>query len=150
MMPEQAQAPEAGAEASGGGGGAEAPPDPIVQYVLLRRDLWQEQGWPLGSVVAQACHASVAAIWMHSDDALTMSYCAPGNLDHMTKVVLEVKGEAQLRNLAAKLQEAGIAHKLWIEQPEDFPTCLATKPYPKSQVAAQFKKFNLCKAMFSK
>ena len=24
-----------------------------------------------------------------------------------------------------------IRHKLWIEQPENYPTCLALKPYPK-------------------
>jgi hypothetical protein len=23
------------------------------------------------------------------------------------------------------------SHKLWVEQPENFPTCLALKPYPK-------------------
>ena len=62
------------------------------------------------------------------------------------QVVLEVKGEAQLTQLAEKLAEAGIAHKLWIEQPENFPTCLAVKPYPKSAVAPLMKKFQLCKA----
>ena len=61
------------------------------------------------------------------------------------QVVLEVKGEPQLRTLSAALSAAGVAHKLWTEQPEDFATCLATKPYPKSAVAAHFKKVNLCK-----
>eukprot|EP00955_Chlamydomonas_euryale_P083012 363790-Chlamydomonas_euryale.AAC.19 len=51
------------------------------------------------------------------------------------QVVLEAKGEAQLRNLAQKLTEAGVKHKLWIEQPENYPTCLAFKPSPKSEVA---------------
>lgn len=36
------------------------PDVPIVQYVVLRKDLWSEKGWPLGSIVAQACHASSA------------------------------------------------------------------------------------------
>ncbi len=63
----------------------------------------------------------------------------------MQQVVLEVKGEAQLTNLAAKLQEAGVPHKLWIEQPENFPTCLATAPAPKSAVQQHFKKLKLCK-----
>ena len=27
--------------------------DAIVQYVVLRRDLWREQAWPLGSIIAQ-------------------------------------------------------------------------------------------------
>jgi len=61
------------------------------------------------------------------------------------QVVLEIKSEAQLRNLSAKLTEAGVPHKLWIEQPEDFATCLATAPAPKSLVAPHVKKLKLCK-----
>ena len=39
---------------------SEKPDDVVVQYVVLRRDLIDS--WPLGSVVTQGCHASVAAI----------------------------------------------------------------------------------------
>lgn len=56
-----------------------------------------------------------------------------------------MKGEAQLRGLAAKMAEAGVAHKLWVEQPEDYATCLATAPARKSAVAALVKKLKLCK-----
>ncbi|KAI3898368.1 hypothetical protein MKW92_018692 [Papaver armeniacum] len=117
--------------------------DVVVQYVVLRRDLIDS--WPLGSVVTQGCHASVAAIWSHKDDAHTIDYCSPDNIDSMHKVTLEVKGETQLQNLSQKLTTNGIAHKLWIEQPENFPTCLATKPYPKSVVSSFFKNLKLCK-----
>ena len=61
------------------------------------------------------------------------------------QVTLEVKGETQLVNLSEKLTAGGITHKLWIEQPENSPTCLATKPYPKSIVSSFFKKLKLCK-----
>ncbi|KAK8505444.1 hypothetical protein V6N13_045881 [Hibiscus sabdariffa] len=104
--------------------------DVLVQYVVLRRDLIDT--WPLGSVVTQGCHASVSAIWSHKDDPHTLQYCSPQNIDSMHKVTLEVKGEIQILNLAEKLSAGGIDHKLWIEQPENIPTCLATKPYPKS------------------
>lgn len=117
--------------------------DTVVQYVVLRRDLIDS--WPLGSVVTQGCHAAVAAIWSHKDDAVTLQYCSPSNLDSMHKVTLEVKGEAQILNLAEKLKAGGIAYNLWIEQPENIPTCLATKPYPKSLVSSFFKKLKLCK-----
>ncbi|KMS99411.1 hypothetical protein BVRB_2g045330 isoform B [Beta vulgaris subsp. vulgaris] len=118
--------------------------DVVVQYVVLRRDLIDK--WPLGSVVTQGCHASVAAIWQHKDDSSTLRYCSPPHaLDSMHKVTLEVKGETQLVNLSEKLNSAGILHKLWIEQPENFPTCLATKPYPKSVVSPFFRKLKLCK-----
>jgi hypothetical protein len=62
------------------------------------------------------------------------------------QVVLEVKGEVQLLNLSEKLGAAGISHKLWVEQPENFPTCLATKPYRRSEAGQHFKKLQLCKA----
>ncbi|KZV31700.1 hypothetical protein F511_00504 [Dorcoceras hygrometricum] len=122
-----------------GGSAAEV----VVQYVVLRRDLIDS--WPLGSVVTQGCHASVAAIWAHKDDPDTLLYCSNSNIDSMHKVTLEVKGEAQIRDLSEKLEAGGVAHKLWMEQPENIPTCLATKPYPKSFVSSFFKKLKLCK-----
>ncbi|KAF5461543.1 hypothetical protein F2P56_017630 [Juglans regia] len=117
--------------------------DVIVQYVVLRRDLIDT--WPLGSVVTQGCHASVCAIWSHKDDPQTIEYCSSQNIDSMHKVTLEVKGEPHILNLSEKLTAGGITHKLWIEQPENIPTCLATKPYPKSAVSSFFKKLKLCK-----
>jgi len=120
-------------------------PDPVVQYIVLRKDLVDTMKWPLGSVISQGCHAAVAAIWIHKDDPVTAEYCGTANLDNMHKVTLEVKGETQLRNLAQKLEVGGVAHKLWMEQPENFPTCLATKPYRKSEVASFFKSLKLCR-----
>uniref|UniRef100_A0A2P2N1U4 peptidyl-tRNA hydrolase n=1 Tax=Rhizophora mucronata TaxID=61149 RepID=A0A2P2N1U4_RHIMU len=117
--------------------------DVLVQYVVLRRDLIDT--WPLGSVVTQGCHASVAAIWAHRDDPHTLRYCSPESIESMHKVTLEVKGEPQILNLSEKLVAGGIDHKLWIEQPENIPTCLATKPYPKSIASLFFKKLKLCK-----
>ncbi|KAG0527343.1 hypothetical protein BDA96_06G225600 [Sorghum bicolor] len=136
-----ASAPDAAAAA--GEEGAKEAVDVLVQYVVLRRDL--ADAWPLGSVVAQGCHAAVSAVWAHRDHPDTAAYCAPDNLDRMHKVTLEVKGETQLKNLSEKLQAAGVRHKLWIEQPENIPTCIATAPCPKSQVSSFFKKLKLCK-----
>lgn len=58
--------------------------DVLVQYVVLRRDL--VDAWPLGSVVTQGCHASVAAVWSHKDDPHTVDYCSPTNIDSMHNV----------------------------------------------------------------
>ncbi|PQM38332.1 putative peptidyl-tRNA hydrolase PTRHD1 [Prunus yedoensis var. nudiflora] len=139
------------AEANSDTSKSETPPDVLVQYVVLRRDLIDT--WPTGSVVTQGCHASVSAIWSHKDDPHTLQYCSPEISTLCTSaatfsdfwVTLEVKGEPQILNLSEKLTAGGIAHKLWIEQPENYPTCLATKPYPKSVVSAYFKKLKLCK-----
>ena len=63
----------------------------------------------------------------------------------MHKVVLEVPTEADLLKTAEKLKENDISHKLWIEQPENYATCLAVKPYQKEQVQKFFKKYKLYK-----
>ncbi|KAL0033917.1 hypothetical protein WJX77_010753 [Trebouxia sp. C0004] len=119
----------------------------LVQYLVLRKDLWNSLKWPLGSIIAQACHASTAALWLNKDSPVTTAYCAAQNLDHMRKVVLEVKGEQQLHTLSNRLTEHKIAHKLWVEQPENFPTCLATAPCSKAEAQQHFKKFQLCKGV---
>ncbi|GJN01833.1 hypothetical protein PR202_ga19134 [Eleusine coracana subsp. coracana] len=143
----QTRLPAAAAATGIGEEGGKEPGDVLVQYVVLRRDL--ADAWPLGSVVAQGCHAAIAAVWAHRDHPDTAAYCGPDNLDRMHKacstVTLEVKGETQLKNLAEKLESAGVRHKVWIEQPENIPTCIATAPCPKSQVSSFFKKLKLCK-----
>lgn len=63
-------------------------PDDLVQYIVLRKDLWNSLNWPLGSIVAQACHASTAALWLSKDDDATFAYCATEKLDHMHKASL--------------------------------------------------------------
>lgn len=60
----------------------------IVQYVVMRGDLARTMGWPLGAVVAQACHACTAVIHLFYNDAHTQAYL--DDLDNMRKVVLEV------------------------------------------------------------
>jgi peptidyl-tRNA hydrolase len=125
---------------------AAAPPDDfLVMYVVLRRDLWTELRWPLGPVVAQAAHAATAALWLARDAPATAAYCADGAIDAMRKVTLEVGGEAELRALAAKLEAAGVVHKLWVEQPEGVATALATAPAAKSAVGPLLKRLKLCK-----
>ncbi len=57
----------------------------------------------------------------------------------------QAPNEDSLRTLQAELKENDVDHKLWVEQPENFPTCLATKPYPKDAVQKYFKMFKLFK-----
>lgn len=64
----------------------DADDDVLIQYVVLRKDLWTKLHWPLGSIVAQGCHAAVAALWLSKDDQYTSKYCSQDNLDHMRKV----------------------------------------------------------------
>jgi peptidyl-tRNA hydrolase len=117
--------------------------DPIVQFVVVRRDLLKTMEWPVGSVMAQACHACLAVVHQNLDDSDVQAYLAPENIDSMHKVIKECKGEPQLRTLAEKLAADNICHKLWMEQPEDIPTAIALKPYPRSRVAPLLKKYQL-------
>lgn len=125
--------------------GTDAGEDALYQFIILRKDLGRALGWPLGSLAAQCAHAAVAAVWKFRDAADTVEYCAPENIKNMRKVVLEVKNENALRKLSETLAADGIEHELWNEMPEDYPTCLATRPYRRSVVAGYFKKCNLAK-----
>ena len=60
----------------------------IVQYVLVRADLCKTLGWPVGALVAQACHASTAVIHLFYNHEDTQKYLA--DLDNMHKIVLAV------------------------------------------------------------
>ena len=107
-----------------------------MQFVVVRRDLLKDMEWPVGSVIAQACHACTAALWAHRNDACVQEYVSEQAIGAMHKVVKECKGETQLRTLADKLKAEGIAHWLWMEQPENLPTAIALKPYPREQVTS--------------
>lgn len=48
-----------------------------------------------------------------------------------------------MENLSKTLVESGIEHKLWLEQPENIPTCIAVKPYVKETVQMHFKELKL-------
>ncbi len=113
--------------------------DTLVQYIILRSDL----KWPTGALITQCCHASSAALYLNINDEFTQKYFS--NLDNMHKITLAAQNESDLIDLENKLKENLIQHKLWIEQPENIPTALATKPYPKYQIEKFFKKFKLFK-----
>ncbi|XP_072398232.1 putative peptidyl-tRNA hydrolase PTRHD1 [Diabrotica undecimpunctata] len=115
----------------------------IVQYVIVRGDLLKALEWPAGAVIAQACHAVTAVTHLFYEDEFTQRYLK--DLDNMHKVVLEAPDEKSLVNLKEKLEENSVKHKLWIEQPENIPTCLVVKPYPKEEIQKYFKRFKLFK-----
>ncbi|XP_065898064.1 putative peptidyl-tRNA hydrolase PTRHD1 [Dysidea avara] len=115
----------------------------LVQYIALRGDLLRVEKWPIGAIVAQACHASAAVLHQFREDPNTQLYFK--NLDNMRKVVVEAKDEAELVGIADALQDDKMDFKLWTEQPENIATCLATKPYEKSDIQKYFKKLKLFK-----
>jgi len=68
----------------------------------------------------------------------TQAYVSADNLPHMHKIVLQTPKNVSLSDLAAQLSaethEAMPPHYLWLEQPENVPTCLAVAPNRKPEV----------------
>ena len=115
----------------------------LVQYIVLRGDLYRQLRWSVGALIAQGCHACTAVATMFHDDPNMVQYVS--NIDGMHKVVLEAENEESLQCLSQTLKENSIDFKLWIEQPENYSTCLVTKPYKKEDVQKFFKSFKLFK-----
>ena len=63
----------------------------------------------------------------------------------MIVLMMQIDDENGLRQLAEVLMANGIDYKLWIEQPENIATCLATKPYPKQETQQYFFTLKLFK-----
>ncbi|NWU19277.1 PTRD1 hydrolase, partial [Dyaphorophyia castanea] len=114
----------------------------LVQYVVLRGDLARPpRSWPLGAVVAQGCHAALAAVHAYREHPDTAAYLEQGGA--MRTVVLEAPDENSLLDLAEILKENGLEHRLWTEHPEGIPTCLALRPYPRDLVRRHLRNFKL-------
>lgn len=111
----------------------------IVQYIVVRTDL----GWTTGAIIAQACHASVAAIVTSLESQNTKSYLK--DLDNMHKVVLKAEKVDDLDKIECELKRSQISYHLWIEKPENVATCLAISPQPKALVQAIFRHLKLLK-----
>jgi peptidyl-tRNA hydrolase len=109
----------------------------IVQYILVNKSL----KWPVGAIAANACHASTAAIWISRESLQTKQYME--DLDNMHKIVLGADNAEALVQTASALQSAGIAHKLWIEQPEGVVAMLASAPQTRDVLAPYFSPFKL-------
>merc|ERR1719330_751015 len=113
--------------------GAASSGDPLVMYVLVRKDL----DWPMGALMNQACHACTAVAWEARNDPQAAAYFSETERQMIT-YSMGASDVAQMEKLAGKLQAAGVPHRVWTEQPEDVPTSLATWPRRKSEVQKCF------------
>lgn len=138
---ESAVPTDVGPASGGGAATAAAGDDVLVQYLVLTKP----KGFSAGALVAQGAHAAVAAVFATRDAEHTRAYCDPARVDSMHKVCLEAPGPEALRALAAALAAAAppVAHKLWVEQPENVATALATAPYPRSALRPFFAALKL-------
>ncbi|EKX44169.1 hypothetical protein GUITHDRAFT_39604, partial [Guillardia theta CCMP2712] len=107
--------------------------DPLVQHVILRKDLTKKPlSWPAGSMIAQACHVVSKTLWEMKDHANVQHHTESYMCSRGAKVTLSVESEEELLGVSKTLQDNGIEHRVWKEQPEGILTAIATIPYPKS------------------
>ncbi|PCH35567.1 peptidyl-tRNA hydrolase II [Wolfiporia cocos MD-104 SS10] len=103
-------------------------PQPLVMQIVVRRDLLDAEGWGVGPLMAQVAHATAAVLHETASLPDTQAYLA--DLKNMRKAVLQTADQASIERLSALLASGTppIAHHLWVEQPENVPTCLALAP----------------------
>ncbi|KZT01442.1 peptidyl-tRNA hydrolase II [Laetiporus sulphureus 93-53] len=101
---------------------------PLIVQLVVRRDLLEAEGWGVGPLMSQTAHAAVAVLHETRDLPETQAYLA--DLKNMRKAVLQVADRKSLERLSELLSSSVplIPHHLWIEQPENEPTCLALAP----------------------
>ncbi|RKP13319.1 peptidyl-tRNA hydrolase II domain-containing protein [Piptocephalis cylindrospora] len=115
----------------------------LTMFIILRKDLVEKEGWPIGAMMTQACHAATAALWTFRDQPQTIQYLQ--DIPNMTKVTLEVKSLTDLNYTAKALEDLHIPVYQWREQPEDLVTCLATSPILRSAAGKALKRVRLWK-----
>ena len=92
-------------------------------------------------LLAQGCHAAIAAVIKNLDKQPTQAYL--DNLESMYKVVLKAETDDQLEVLISKLEAQDIDHYVWTEQPENIRTCVASAPNDKARLQPLFRSFKL-------
>ncbi|KAM0679496.1 peptidyl-tRNA hydrolase domain-containing protein 1 [Glugoides intestinalis] len=111
----------------------------IKQFVFLRKDL---KSFSTGALVAQACHASIAAIEKYKEDVETITYLK--DLEEMTTVVYSIE-EGDIQIVCEDLEAMHVKYYLWIEE-KKIRTCISTVPIDISsnrQFEEYRKKFRL-------
>lgn len=115
----------------------------LRQIVLLRRDLLTTLNWTMGSIIAQAIHASVDCLNTFKVDPAVLEYTSDSNRKAMTTIVLEVETHQQMDDLQTLLSKESIDFTLWIEQPENILTAIALKPCLKKEMPDFLKSLKL-------
>lgn len=109
-------------------GGDNTAAGPLYMQLVVRRDLLDAEGWGVGPLMAQVAHATAAVLHETRELPETQTYLA--DLKTMHKVVLQTADRKSLEKLCTLLSSSDppVPHHLWMEQPDNEPTCLALAP----------------------
>jgi hypothetical protein len=107
----------------------------LVQYIVMRGDLVKKlKNWNTGGLISNGSHACCAVNAANADDPDTRAYLSTTAVKQMHTVTLQAKDVDELRATSETLKANNIKHHLWLEQPDNIETCLATKPYPRGVI----------------
>ncbi|KAI0741145.1 peptidyl-tRNA hydrolase II [Earliella scabrosa] len=114
--------------AASSGTDSSKPEQPLVMQIIVRRDLLDAEGWGVGPLMAQVAHATSAILHESRERPETQAYL--DDLKNMRKVVMQTADQTSIEKLASLLSacDPPVPFHLWIEQPENVPTCLALAP----------------------
>ena len=115
----------------------------LVQYIIVRSDLGRYQDRAFNSLISHTSSACTSAIHMFYSHEHTKAYLKNG--DSMKKKILQVDSEDELLELDIKLMIAKVDYRMWLKSPEKYATCIATRPYPSSEIAGNFKHLKIYK-----
>ncbi|KAL0216754.1 hypothetical protein P9112_008938 [Eukaryota sp. TZLM1-RC] len=113
----------------------------FTQYVIINRQI--KESFPLGAVITQAVHSAVNVLYRYRDRNEVQEYMAqePG---HQHTVVLEASSSEELFKIKSKLHGLDVESVVFVEQPENFATALATLPVLKERTKPVLKRYRLC------
>ncbi|KAH0829096.1 hypothetical protein J3R83DRAFT_2560 [Lanmaoa asiatica] len=123
---------------------------PLVMQIVVRRDLFDKEKWGVGTLMAQAAHAATSVSVSLTCPRLSTAVDAfrrqvlhetrerQETIDYLAdlRTMRKTPDVSTLERLSAALSNADpapIPHHLWIEQPENIPTCIALAPNRKEK-----------------
>jgi len=92
----------------------------------------------VGALINQACHACTAMAWDARGDEQAAAYFSEEE-GQMVKYSMGAKVLGDLEKAAEQLDKAGLPYRLWVEQPENIPVCIATWPRRRSEFKKPLK-----------
>ena len=101
----------------------------LVQCIIVRNDLGRSRSGKLSTSVAAS---STAAVHLYSNSKYNEDNF--GKLDRMSRIVLQITNDNELKQLEDKLFKKNIDYKIWVNRPERYPTCVSLRPFPKTNV----------------
>ena len=118
----------------------------IVQYIVVRNDLGRNQDRAFNTLISHTASAATAAIHIYYKHEHTQQYLKDlEDLDNPNKKVFQVEDEDGLLELDTQFMLHKVEYRMWIKQPENYATCIATRPYPKSELDPYFKNLKVYK-----